>query len=462
MGFRDLVLFYIVTGISLRWIATAATAGASAVVIWLIAWFAFYLPFVLAVMELSSRYPQEGGLYVWNKRAFGDFAGFMNGWIYWTSNLPYFPAVLYFAASSALYFGPANWHRLANNKTYFIVFSLGGIILATLLNVVGLSIGKWLHNAGAIGTWLPVGILYGVAIVCWWRFGSATSFHGANLVPHAHFRDVLFWASIVYALSGAESASFLGDEVENARRNIPRALLLAGTIVTTGYILGTVAMLVALPAREISGLEGIMQAISTAGERIGVNSLGPIAAVLIVVSNIGALGAWLAAAARLPFVAGIDRYLPAAFGKVHPRWQTPCIAILTQSVVAALVIFLGQAGTSIYGAYEVLVSMGIVSCFIPYLMTFAALIRLQKEPAGRDVMRIPGGRKAAFFVGALGATTTLVTIMLSLAPSSDEPHPFLAAAKVIGLTLVLIAAGVGAYYLGRKRHLLAMEVGSRG
>jgi len=127
-----------------------------------------------------------------------------------------------------------------------------------------------------------------------------------------------------------------------------------------------------------------------------------------------------------------------------------------------LVIFLGQAGTSIYGAYEVLVSMGIVSCFIPYLMTFAALIRLQKEPAGSDVMRIPGGRKAAIFVGVLGATTTLVTIVLSLAPSSDEPHPFLAAAKVIGLTLVLIAAGVGAYYLGRKRHLFAMEAGSRG
>ena len=74
MGFRDLVLFYIVTGISLRWIATAATVGASAVVIWLIAWCAFYLPLALSVMELSSRYPQEGGMYVWAKRAFGEFS----------------------------------------------------------------------------------------------------------------------------------------------------------------------------------------------------------------------------------------------------------------------------------------------------------------------------------------------------------------------------------------------------
>src|SRR5208282_496237 len=127
MGFRDLALFYVVTGISLRWIATAATAGASAIAIWLIAWFAFYLPFVLSIMELSSRYPQEGGMYVWSKQAFGDFAGFMNGWLYWASNLPYFPAILYFSASAALYLGPQSWHRFAGSKTYFIVFSLGGL-----------------------------------------------------------------------------------------------------------------------------------------------------------------------------------------------------------------------------------------------------------------------------------------------------------------------------------------------
>ncbi|MGA7223218.1 MAG: amino acid permease, partial [Candidatus Acidiferrales bacterium] len=112
MGFRDLVMFYIVTGISLRWIATAATVGASAVIIWLIAWCAFYLPLALSVMELSARYPQEGGMYIWSKRAFGEFPGFMTGWTYWTSNLPYFPAVLYFAASNALYAGPARWLAL--------------------------------------------------------------------------------------------------------------------------------------------------------------------------------------------------------------------------------------------------------------------------------------------------------------------------------------------------------------
>ena len=451
MGFRDLVLFYVVTGISLRWIATAATAGASAIVIWLVAWLAFYLPLALSVMELSSRYPQEGGLYVWTKRAFGDFAGFMNGWAYWMSNLPYFPAVLYFAASCALYLGPQRWHALAGNKAYFIIFSLGGLLLGTMLNVVGLSVGKWLHNLGAIGTWLPIGILYVIAVACWCRFGSATSFSVTNLIPHAHFRDLLFWATIVYALGGSESASFLGDEIENPRRNLPRALLMAGTVVTTTYILGTVAMLVALPASEVSGLEGIMQAISSAGSRVGFTQVGAIAALLIVVSNIGALGAWLAATARIPFVAGIDRYLPSIFAELHPRWKTPYVALLTQSALGAVFIFLGQAGTSISGAYEIFVSTGIITYFVPYLFTFASLIRLQREPLETGAFRIPGGRAVATVVGGAGFTTALVTIVFSLVPASDEPHPFWAVAKIVFLTLLLLAGGAGIFRTGLKR-----------
>ena len=130
MGFRDLLLFYVVTGISLRWIATAAAAGPSSVVIWLGAWLLFYTPLALSVIELSSRYPNEGGLYVWSKRAFGDFSGFMAGWTYWTSNLPYFPAVLYFAASNALYMHQRAWIHLSGAPAFFIAFSLIALALS--------------------------------------------------------------------------------------------------------------------------------------------------------------------------------------------------------------------------------------------------------------------------------------------------------------------------------------------
>ena len=88
LSFRDLFLYYSVTGFSLRWIATGAAAGPSGLVIWVIAALGFFVPLVFTVLELSSRYPEEGGVYVWSKRAFGPFAAFITGWTYWGSNLP--------------------------------------------------------------------------------------------------------------------------------------------------------------------------------------------------------------------------------------------------------------------------------------------------------------------------------------------------------------------------------------
>jgi amino acid transporter len=272
-------------------------------------------------------------------------------------------------------------------------------------------------------------------------------------VPHAHFQDVLFWATIVFALGGSESASFLGDEIKNPRRNMPRALIIAGVIVTTGYILGSVAMLLALPASELSGLEGLMQAISHAAHKIGLGALTPLTALLITISNLGALAAWFAAVGRLPFVAGIDRYLPPAFGKLHPRWNSPYVALLVQAGCAIVFIFLGQAGASVYSAYEILVSIGIISYFIPYLYLFASLIKLQREPAGPEIIRVPGGKPAAYFIGTLGFITSVVTIILSLVPPNEEPHKLAAVLKIVIATAAMVGLGVALFYAGRRRVL---------
>src|SRR3984957_13408424 len=103
LGLVDLVLFYVAGGLSLRWIATAAAAGPSTIIIWIFACLCFFVPLAACVLELSSRYPEEGGLYVWTRLAFGDFSGFIAAWTFWMSNLPYFPAVLYFGGGSALF-----------------------------------------------------------------------------------------------------------------------------------------------------------------------------------------------------------------------------------------------------------------------------------------------------------------------------------------------------------------------
>src|SRR5271167_1708152 len=286
LGFRDLVMFYVVTTLSLRWIPVAASVGPSSIVIWAVGLLTIFIPLALCVMELSSRYPQEGGLYLWTKRAFGDFPAFLTGWIYWTSNLPYFPAVLYFAASNALYIGGTRWNALQRSPLYFITFSFFGVGLALALNIVGLNVGKWLSNLGALGVWIPVTLLCAVAVVAFVKFGSATRFTPSTMHPSMSFGTLGVWATLLYAFSGAESASFMGDEIKDARRTIPHALIAAGALITGGYILATVAVLVALPTEQINSMEGIMQAITSAAARVGWNGLGPGVALLICLANL--------------------------------------------------------------------------------------------------------------------------------------------------------------------------------
>ena len=450
MGLGDLVLFYVVTALSLRWIATAAAAGPSSIVIWIVGCVTYFVPLTFCVLELSSRYPEEGGIYLWSKKAFGEFAGFMTGWMYWTANLPYYPGVLYFAAGNALFIGGDRWQHLSNSSFFFILTATIGLAIGFVLNLVGLDIGKWLHNLGAIGTWLPASVLIVMGWMAWLRFGSATAINGATVLPAADLKNVFFWSTVAFAFGGVEGASTMGSEIRDARRNIPRALLTAGVIITFMYVAATASVLIALPAEDVTGLQGFMQAISKVGQRIGFEGVAPWVALLVTLSSVGGVSAWFAASSRLPFVAGVDKFLPSAFGRVHPRWKTPYVAMAVQAALAAIFIFLGQAGTSVRGAYDFLVGMGVISYFLPFLYMFASVIRLQREPAGPDVMRIPGGRPIAILLAILGLLTTITSSVLACIPPAEEPNKFLAVVKLLGSSALMVAVGAVIYWVGKS------------
>jgi amino acid transporter len=171
----------------------------------------------------------------------------------------------------------------------------------------------------------------------------------------------------------------------------------------------------------------------------------------VTLNALGGVGGWFAATARLPFVAGIDRYLPRAFGSLHPRWRTPHVALLVQAGISAVFVVLGQAGTSVRGAYDVLVSMSVISYFIPFLYMFASLIKLQREPAGSEVIRVPGGRRMAIALAIVGFMTTTISIVLACVPPADEPNKALAVGKIVGMSLLMIIVGAGVYVAGRRQ-----------
>jgi len=451
LGFRDLVLFYVATTLSLRWIATAAVAGPSAIVLWMIGGACLFVPLVFTVLELSSRYPDEGGLYVWSKRAFGPFAGFITGWTYWTTNLPYLPGLLYFIAANALFMGGPEAQKLSTNSTYFIAVSMVGLAVACGLNVVGLNVGKWLSNVGAVAGWIALAILIPFGLYAGLKFGSATPITPRSLVPGAGLKDLIFVSTIAFAYAGVENASTMGEEIVDARRTVPRAVIVSAILIAALYIVGTLSILLALPPDQISGLQGLVQAMQAIARRSGVPWLVSIVAALVVVNVLGAVAGWFAATARLPFVAGVDRFLPEVFGKLHPRWQTPHVALLVQAALAAVFIVLGQAGTTVRGAYDALVSLSIIAQFIPYLFMFAAMAVLQREPAGPEVIRTPGGAPVAKLFGALGFVVSVATIVLACIPAADDPNKTLAVIKIVGGSAALVGAGALVYFLGKRR-----------
>ena len=450
MRLIDVVLFFVIAGSNLQWIATAAAAGPSSLVVWVIGCAAMFVPLSIAVIHLSSHYPDEGGMYVWSKRAFGPFAGFITGWMYWTANLPYFPALLYFTAGNALWISGTNGGAFAGSAPYFIIVAIAGLALGTIVNIFGLDIAKWLNNIGAASRWTVTILLIALGALAWWKFGPATHITATTIRPGFELKDLIFWSVIAFAWTGPEAMSFMAGEVKNPRRSIPLGLAIAAPLIAIIYILGTLSLLSALTPNLIDPSSGVMQGIGHVAKSINLPMLTPIAAILVTVSCLGSVGAWLGAEARIPFVAGIDHYLPASFGKMHPKWKSPVVALLTQAGISVIFIFLGQGGTSVKGAYEVLVSSTVVITLAPFLLLFASAIKLRRT-VREESIRIPGGRATVTLCGLIGLVTTSVAIVLALFPAADEPNKPLAVAKVLLLTAIMVGSGFAFYLIGNHR-----------
>jgi glutamate:GABA antiporter len=438
LGFLDVVLYFLIACTNLQWIATAAAAGPQSLPVWLIGAVAMFLPLAIVVMKLSARYPEEGGMYVWCKRAFGPFGGFMTGWTYWCSNLPYFPALMYFTAGNALFI-TGHGAQFSGSPAFYVTFSLIGFGLATALNVFGLSTGKWLINVAAASRGIVTVVLIVLAIVSWHHFGSATPIDAAAMRPSAHLKDLIFWSVIAFAWTGPESIPFMGEEIRDAGRTMPRALAAATLPIAAIYLFGTLAVLLVVPAVHVSSMYGVMQAIDAAASRLGLGAIGPIAAILVTISSLGSVGAWLGSVARIPLVAGVDRYLPPAFGRVDPRWSSPVVALLAQALLAAVFIVAGQSGSTVKEAYDILVSATVLATMIPFLILFASAMKLRPTPL------VAGA-------SAVGLFTTIAAMFLSLIPSEGETNGTLAVMKILGLTALTLGGGAAVYYIGARTY----------
>jgi glutamate:GABA antiporter len=416
LGRWDLVALFVVAVANLNVVPVIAADGPVTIWLWMLALLFFFWPQGMAVVELSNRYPQEGGIYLWTKKFFGDFHGFISGWCYWTNNIFYIPTLLVIVVGISGYAGGARTQMLGSDKVYVAVMSVVLLWVMIWLNIRGLSVGKWINNLGGIGTAITSVVLVGLALGVLRTHGGML--HAADFsVRGKDWHLINSFGFICFGLVGLELASVMGDEIEDPKRNVPSAVLWGGILSGILYVAATLSLLLAVPQKEIGAVQGLLQAVQSMAGRMSVLWLVPIVALVLTFAIAGTTSAWLSGSARIPFVAGLDSYLPSGLGKIHAKYDTPYVALIVQGVVTTLFLLMSFVGSSVDQAYKLLLSLAVVLQLVPFLYMYGAIISVA---AHRDMPRGHYGRAALWAAGISGFATTAIGMGVAFLPPADQ------------------------------------------
>lgn len=437
LGLRDLVLFNIVAVVNLNLVPAFAASGFPSLTLLLMALLFFLLPQGVAVSAFARKYPHEGGIYVWTKASFGEFHGFLCGWCYWLTNSFYVPTLLFYLVGVAVYVGGARTANLMENRTFVPGAALVLLWLFTLLCIRGLGVGKWVNNLGGVAAGITSLAMFAVGLAAL-AYPSAQSAAGERtLLPgFADWGTISAFSTICLAMIGLELGSTMAGEIKDPVRNVPRAALVGGIACGVLYLCATLAMLLALPHAEISVIQGVLQAVERISGQLGVVWVVTPLAIVLTISIAGATSAWLAGGARVPFVAGLDRFLPPAMGRVHPRWKTPHVALAVQAMISSSFILFSLLGVDVFQAYVTLLRLTVDTNLIPFVYLFAGAIRLARnEGSGWLALN-----------GYAGLFTTLLAMAVTFLPDERITNVWLFEAKLVTGIAVFLGAAVAFYY----------------
>lgn len=448
LGRGDLVLLFVVAVFNLNVVPSIAANGGVTVWLWILSLVLFFLPQGVAVIELAHRFPGEGGVYLWAKEVFGNFHGFLSGWCYWTNNMLYVPTVMFYFVGVSVFVLGSKHQSLADNRAFALAVSMILLALLVVLNIVGLGVGKWINNLGGIGTGIAAAALIGLGLIVLMESGTSLSAADFQL-PHDPRFVLNSFGVICFGLVGLELASVMGDEIRDPSRTLPGAVVWGGVISGLLYLSVTLVLLVAVGKNDISVLQGIVQAVDHMAQEVGVPWIVAPFALMLSISIAGIGSAWLAGSARIPFVAGLDSYLPSWLGRLHPRYATPHRALIVHAGVSLLLCVMNLTGAGVQEAFQTMLSLAVVLQLVPFVYMFAALVKLawSESPAkGRY------SKGVLALAGASGLVTTLLGIALAFFPAQQITSVWLYEAKMIGGTLAFI--GLAAFFFfvyGRRK-----------
>lgn len=444
MNLRDITLYTVSAVLVVETLTSSAAVGTKTLAWWVLFLIIFYLPYGLITAELSTAYPEQGGIYVWVQRAFGRRAAARTTYWYWVNVSLWMPSVFIAFAGIFAQLFVTRWAEWPNGKWPQIVLAILLTWAVVLVGVVRLDIGKWFNNVGAALKMLLVLALGIGGIVFAIRHGAANTIDGSSFVPSFDVAKK-FLPVIIYLMIGFELVSSMGDELQEPRRTMPRALLASGLSIALLYILATLGILLALSLSKLSLIEGLVEAFRAIFGRKGLGE------VIVYVLGIAALytfftnmTTWTMGANRAAAEAAHDGELPAVLGREHPVYRTPVAALVITGAISTVALVLtalfmktqDELFFAIFAASSVIFLM-------PYLFMFPAVVALRrKDPDRERPFRIPGGMPV--LVAFATVTTAIIAgaILLFIWPEvPNAPAEWEYTGPLLGVVLAALAVG---------------------
>ena len=449
IGLWDLVFMDVSALFGIRWIAKSTVSsfglGLGAIPSWVLFSFIFFVPCALICAELASTYPRDGGLFEWVKEAYGEKFGFLVSWLNWTSKIFWYTSFLTFLTINVSF--AINMPELSENKTFVLIMSLAVFWILSFISTKGMTFGKIFTNLGALGSTVPAVLLILMA------FGAAIFFDrpSASVYTVETMTPVLNWdslgaiSSVMFAFAGSELTANFVTEMENPKRDFPRAIFIAAAVVAGIYMLGSVAITMIMPTDQITASQGILVSLAAISAWFGIGSwFIQLVALGITFSMVGAIILYIASPVKMLFGSVKNGIFPESMTRTNSR-NIPERAVYLQAILVTVIILAFQFIPSVDAIYNVLVTMTALTALFPYVLLFMSYIKLRKtRPDEERPYEISKNTGTAVSVATLVLIVTVIGIICSAAPVMPtwEDNLIYEAEMIFG-AVVVIGAGLG-------------------
>ena len=423
LSVTTLAIMNVTAVVSLRGLAAESVYGLSSAFYYLFAAMVFLIPTALVAAELAAMFSdKEGGVFRWVGEAFGTRLGFLAIWLQWIQSTIWYPTVLTFGAVSIAFIG-MDQHSdmaLASNKLFTIVVVLAIYWTATFISLKGLNwVGKISKWGGIIGTIIPAALLIILGIVYLATGGVNNMDMSAGFWPDlSKFDNLVLASSIFLFYAGMEMMGVQVMEVDNPKRNYPKAIIIGSAITVAIFILGTFSLGFIIPAKDVSLTQSLLIGFDRYLDYIHLSYASPIIAIALMFGVLAGVLTWVAGPSKGIFMVGKAGYLPPFLQKSNSNGVQRNI-LLIQGAIVTLLSLLFVVMPSVQSFYQILSQMTASLYLIMYMMLFAAAIVLRYRLKDKVRPFRLGNNFTMWIIAGLGFCGSLLAFILSFIPPAQ-------------------------------------------